>query len=64
MDDKAIECIKLGVRLRRTQVAFFRSLDRNERAKLLVLSKKLEREFDDTAKYVLTLHESEPRPSP
>ena len=59
MDDKAIECVKLGVRARNAQKAFFR-----EKTDFwLRESKKLEREWDDMAKYVIALHEA-PAPKP
>jgi hypothetical protein len=58
MEKKLLDAIKLGQRMRAAQTAFFRSTDRVERAKALTLSRKLEREFDDTAKYLLGLGET------
>lgn len=53
MDDKVLKLIQLGVQMRNAQKAFFK----HKTEHWLRESKKLEREFDDTAKYVLGLHE-------
>lgn len=59
MDDRAIECLRLGIRMRDAQKAFFR----HKTEHWLRESKKLEKEWDDTAKYVIALHEA-PAPKP
>lgn len=58
MNDKAIECLRLGVKMRRAQTAFFRSNERSEREKALALARKLEREFDQMSKYLIALAEA------
>lgn len=55
MSDKAIEALKIGIRMRRAQTAFFRATHQTERQKALALSKRLEKEFDDAAKYALAM---------
>jgi hypothetical protein len=57
MEEKLVRCVMLGIRMRDAQKAFYANKDGKLRLTLLSQSKHLEKEYDQTAKYVIMLHE-------
>ena len=57
MDDKLLQCVLLGVQMRDAQKTFYANRDASLKPGLLSKAKRLEKQFDDQAKYVLMLHE-------
>jgi hypothetical protein len=63
MEDKLMAALKLGVEMRSAQRAFYASPLRPRPQGLLRNSLRLEKAFDDMAKYLLALHEARQPPS-